>query len=365
MIELRKINKRFRGAAQPALDGVSLEIARGSCCGLLGANGAGKTTLILALLGLTPIDSGAIYIDGQCLTARCGPRRFWRGLGESFKQRIGRIGDGFRRPFGQQSAGAPLPLLTTIGFVPQTAAFYPTLSVAENLAFFAGARGLRGDERRCEIARVVAIADLETRLKQRAGTLSGGLQRRLNLAIGLLGRPQILCLDEPTVGVDPQSREWLLNSVEQMIDEGTTVLYSSHYMDEIARLAHQLVILEQGRVLAAGPYEALLSRLPRRLELHFHAPLPAARLTQLACELGGEPKLPQQIEWSGPLSGEQLRRLGEALVRERDLPEIGRLRYATDDLSALYFSLTGQGDSAPPAATASASPPTPNRVTAK
>ena len=229
MIRIQDLHKQYSGAARPALAGVDLSIPPGCAFGLLGPNGAGKTTLLSVLTGVLRADRGTIHSDGPTL-ARGG-----------------------------------------IGYAPQELAFYPGLSVRENLDLFmvltVGADATSRDE-------ACRVADLSTHLDKPAGQLSGGLKRRLNFAIGLLGRPRLLILDEPTAGVDPQSRNFLLDAVRRLRDSGVTVLYSTHYMEEIERLCDRVAILDAGRVIAEGPLDALRQQTDERLEAVF------LRLTQ-------------------------------------------------------------------------------------
>jgi len=217
MIRLHDLRYRYRPEAPPALDGISIDIARGSIHGLLGPNGAGKTTLISLLAGLLTPREGHITVDGEPIDA-------WRAA----------------RP-------------NAIALVPQDYAFYPMLTVAENLDFFAGVQGLSRRERQRQCSDALAFSRLESVADQRAEELSGGLKRRLNLAIGLTGEPKILLLDEPTVGVDPSSRRFLLEAVRQLADAGCTVLYTSHYMEEIEAVCSEVSIIDHARVLLAGP----------------------------------------------------------------------------------------------------------------
>jgi len=223
MIRFDNLRYRYRPDAPPALDGVSVDIARGSIHGLLGPNGAGKTTLISLLAGLLTPQGGSISIGGEPL-------------------------DGWR-------AARP----NAIALVPQDYAFYPMLTVAENLMFFAGVQGLPRREQQRQCAKALAFSRLETVANQRAGELSGGLRRRLNLAIGLTGEPEILLLDEPTVGVDSPSRRFLLETVRQFATDKRTVLYTSHYMEEVEAVCTDVSIIDHGKVLLAGPIAIVTS----------------------------------------------------------------------------------------------------------
>jgi ABC-2 type transport system ATP-binding protein len=244
MLSIEHLAYRYPNADTAALDGVSLGVSRGSVLGLLGPNGAGKTTLISHLAGLLPVQAGRIVLEG--------------------------------RPFAEARAAQP----TRIAIAPQEYAFYPMLSVAENLACFAAAGRLTGERRQARIAACLAFAQLDRYAGTRAGQLSGGLKRRLNLAIALLPEPELVLFDEPTVGVDPQSRAFLLDAIRTLADQGAAVIYTSHYMDEIEAIADQVVILDHGRVLRAGSLDELLVQDETVLRLAVDG-LPRDELLQL------------------------------------------------------------------------------------
>nr|MBL8410653.1 ABC transporter ATP-binding protein [Dechloromonas sp.] len=240
MLSIDSVSYRYRAAAHPALSDVSLSVPAGGVYGLLGPNGAGKTTLISLLAGLLPSSTGSIFLNG--------------------------------RPLAEARTANP----RAIALVPQDYAFYPMLSVSENLRFFGGALGLGGGELKARVDTAIAFARLEQVVGKRAEQLSGGLRRRLNLAIGLLGRPQLLLLDEPTVGVDPQSRHFLLESIAALPAAGTTVIYTSHYMEEVEAICQRIAIIDQGRVLVEGTLDDILHSPEPVLELHLEQPMPAA-----------------------------------------------------------------------------------------
>ena len=224
MLSIEHLGYRYPRTEQPALDGVSLTAERGHVLGLLGPNGAGKTTLISHLAGLLPVQQGQILVDGQ--------------------------------PLATVRHATP----TRIAVAPQEYAFYPMLSVAENLACFAAAGRLSGAKRDERIAACLAFAQLERYQHTRAEKLSGGLKRRLNLAIALLPEPELVLFDEPTVGVDPQSRAFILESIRSLARHGAAVIYTSHYMEEIEAIADRIVILDRGRRLCAGSLDELLAQ---------------------------------------------------------------------------------------------------------
>lgn len=236
MLEVRGLGFRYPKAEREALADASFIAQPGRILGLLGPNGAGKTTLIALIAGLLPQQRGTILVGEQVLSD-------------------------VRRE-------AP----TRIAVAPQEDAFYPMLTVRENLDCFAAAARIDGVRRRERIDACIAFGRLERHAAIRADRLSGGLRRRLNLAVSLLAEPQVILLDEPTAGVDPQSRAFLLESVRALAAAGATVVYTSHYMEEIEAIADQVVILDHGRVLRDGSLAELLAADGTRLTLRFDAP---------------------------------------------------------------------------------------------
>ena len=207
---------------QPLFEGVNLSIAAGESFGLVGPNGSGKTTLISIIAGVLQPKQGTVRIDG--------------------------------RSYADQRT----EIHRTIAVVPQDLALYPDMSVRENLTFFQGLYPQTVDradtlERAIELTRLHGYTDVK------AATLSGGLKRRLNLAIGLINAPSLLILDEPTVGIDPQSRRFILDAINTLNEIGTTVLYTSHYLDEVEYLCQRAAIIDGGRILVDGKISALLA----------------------------------------------------------------------------------------------------------
>lgn len=208
-----------------AVDGVSFRIFPGETYGLLGPNGAGKTTTISMVSGLIPADGGAVRVLGE----PAGPSR--------------------------------VAVKRHIGLVPQELAIYPELSGRENLAFFGRLQGLRGRDLEGRVSEVLELIGLTDRAKDPTKEYSGGMKRRLNIGIGLLHKPTLLILDEPTVGVDPQSRNAILESVEALSVEGMAVLYTTHYMEEAERLCDRIGIIDSGRLQAEGTRNELIRLL--------------------------------------------------------------------------------------------------------
>ncbi len=208
-----------------AVDGVSLQVARGEVFGLLGPNGAGKTTTISMLTALFPPDSGTITVDGLDLARHT----------DAVKAKL--------------------------GLVPQELALYPTLSARQNLNFFGRIYDLKGKELHARVDEVLAMVGLTERADAAIDTYSGGMKRRINIAAGLLHKPALLFLDEPTVGVDPQSRNAIFEGVEALNRQGMTVIYTTHYMEEAQRLCHRVAIVDEGKIVALDTPTALIRSL--------------------------------------------------------------------------------------------------------
>ncbi|MGF1617153.1 MAG: ATP-binding cassette domain-containing protein [Acidimicrobiia bacterium] len=206
-----------------AVDGVDLQISRGETYGLLGPNGAGKTTTISMISGLLEPDAGSVSVDGHRITT-------------------------------SSTAGKG-----AIGLVPQDLAIYPDLTASENLTFFGKLYGMAGQTLGSRVDEVLEVIGLTDRRDDLTGEYSGGMKRRLNIGIGLLHEPQLLILDEPTVGVDPQSRNAILESVENLSVEGMAVLYTTHYMEEAERLCDRVAIIDEGTIKAEGTRRELVS----------------------------------------------------------------------------------------------------------
>jgi linearmycin/streptolysin S transport system ATP-binding protein len=208
-----------------AVDDVGFTIARGETYGLLGPNGAGKTTTISMVCGLLRRDAGDVTVAG--------------------------------RPMGPNATDAK----AAIGLVPQDVALYEDLSAEENLRFFGRLQGLEGNAVARRVAEVLDLVGLADRARDHVGDYSGGMKRRANIAAGLLHHPQLLVLDEPTVGVDPQSRNAILESVETLGEQGLSVLYTTHYMEEAERLCDRVGIIDEGRLVAEGSRRELIAQL--------------------------------------------------------------------------------------------------------
>jgi ABC-2 type transport system ATP-binding protein len=211
---LRVTHLRKSFGSLVAVDDVSFALERGELVGLLGPNGAGKTTTVSMVAGLLAPDGGEVLIGGSRLQGDTDPNK--------------------RR----------------IGFVPQDLALYDELSAGANLRFFGALYSLSGAALNDAIAAALTLVGLADRAHEKVGTYSGGMKRRLNLAAGLLHDPDVLLLDEPTVGVDPQSRNAIFDNLELLKSRGKALLYTTHYMEEVERLADRIVVIDRGKVIA-------------------------------------------------------------------------------------------------------------------
>ncbi|MCR3921406.1 MAG: ABC transporter ATP-binding protein [Firmicutes bacterium] len=219
LLEIRGLVKRFGDVV--AVDHVNLEVQEGEIFGLLGPNGAGKTTILNMLMGLSRIDDGEIIV------------------------------------FGKDIARQAAVVKGNIGIVPQELAIYEDLTAWENVAFFGKLYGLRGSELTKRVGEALEFAGLSDKAKDFPRKFSGGMKRRLNIACAVVHRPKLLVMDEPTVGIDPQSRNHIMGAVKEIHRQGTTILYTSHYMEEVEEICTQIVIMDQGRVIARGTKEEL------------------------------------------------------------------------------------------------------------
>ncbi len=223
ILKMENVIKRFK--EHLALDYLNLEVKQGEVIGLLGPNGAGKTTCIKTIIGLLPVDEGEITV------------------------------------FNIKQDGKNKEIRSQIGYVTQEVTIYEDMTAKENLAFFGSLYGLRNpllDERITEVEKLIG---LEGRLNEKPKHFSGGMKRRLNIGCSILHHPRLLIMDEPTVGIDPQSRNYILEFVKKIASEGTTVIYTSHYIEEVEAIADRVYIMDLGHTIASGTLQELIARI--------------------------------------------------------------------------------------------------------
>jgi ABC-2 type transport system ATP-binding protein len=226
VLECRGLRKTF--GERVAVDGVGFTIRRGETYGLLGPNGAGKTTTISMICGLLAREAGEVTLEGRSLDT------------------------------------TTVDVKSFVGYVPQEIAIYPDLTANENLRFFAKLYGIEGNELGVRVHETLETVGLADRADEKTDGFSGGMKRRLNIALGLLNRPRLLVLDEPTAGVDPQSRNAILDSVARFSEQGMAVLYTTHYMEEAERLCDRVGIIDEGALKAEGTRRELVSLVGER-----------------------------------------------------------------------------------------------------
>lgn len=248
-LKITNLSKRFGSVT--ALAEVSLQVPEQTCFGLLGPNGAGKTTLIRSIVGRVRPDSGSIALFGAAV----------------------------KSPAAKAS----------LGWVPQDLALYPRLTCRENLEAFGRYQGLGGKKLKEAIAWSLEWAGLTDRAGSTVQTLSGGMKRRLNLAVGIIHRPRLVLLDEPTVGVDPQSRNRLFDMVTDLRNQGATVIYTTHYMEEAERLCDRIAILDHAHVIAEGSKDELITQsFGARYDVRVHLASDGAAAEAWAAAQGGK-----------------------------------------------------------------------------
>jgi ABC-2 type transport system ATP-binding protein len=219
IVEIKNLIKRY--GDKLAVDNVSLSIEKGEILGLLGPNGAGKTTLINSIIGITEIQSGEVFI------------------------------------FGENMKKHSMEIKRRIGVVPQNIAVLNDFTAVENVTYFARLYGLKGKELKESVQRALEFTNLWERRNDYPQKYSGGMQRRLNIACSIVHRPELIIMDEPTVGIDPQSRNHILESIRRLNEEGSTIIYTSHYMEEVEAICTRVVIVDNGRFIAEGTKEEL------------------------------------------------------------------------------------------------------------
>jgi ABC-2 type transport system ATP-binding protein len=305
VLDVRDLRKRY-GTIE-AVRGVSFQIHEGETYGLLGPNGAGKTTTISIVCGLLERDAGEVTLDGHPIDV------------------------------GAVAAKAG------IGYVPQELAIYPDLTARENLVFFGRLYGMGGAQLKARVEEVLALIALTERGNDRTDTFSGGMQRRLNIGIGLLHRPRLLLLDEPTVGVDPQSRNAILESIATLGRQGMAILYTTHYMEEAERLCDRIAIIDGGEIRAEGTQRDLVALIGKRDQVRLTLAgdvLGASRAAGSVRGVASAAAKGDVLEVLVADAGRVLPRLLEAV--EGAGAHVRGVELVTPDLEAVFLHLTGR-----------------------
>lgn len=293
-----------------AVDGLSFAVQPGEIFGLLGPNGAGKSTTLAIMAGLIRPDSGDV---------RIGEHSIIRTTQQA--QRL-------------------------LGVVPQGLALYEEFSAIQNLTYFAKLRGIDKTARKEQIEEILEVIGLRELAHGKVSRYSGGMKRRLNIGIGLLGRPKVLLLDEPTVGIDPQSRRHILDSVRRLAQAGMAVVYTTHYMEEVEYLCSRLAIIDRGRIIAHGPIDEVRSLAGDAVVLRLPAPQEAIQ------EMGGLDGLQSALPFPVEISAGELRIVlpqGSSQAPEvihelqRHGVPLDGMRLESPNLETVFLSLTGKG----------------------
>jgi len=302
MIRISKLVKNYKDIK--ALDSLDLEIKKGSIFGLLGPNGAGKTSLVSILNALINFDEGEVFVKGMSLKTKANEIR------------------------------------NICSLIPQSLALYDNLSVQENLRFFAQIQNLRGVKLQKSIDYALEINRLSSMRDRRAGTLSGGQKRRLNIAIGLLNSPEILFFDEPTVGIDPESRNEILETIASFKDDNKTVIYTSHYMSEIEKICDDIAIINAGKILKQGSLNSFVQ------EDNKHVYIDINEKSSLKNILSSQADMTFIDTKTLSLSSNESKVVSNALLfLEINNVSIKQVRYAHKSLESVFIELTSKGRS--------------------
>jgi ABC-2 type transport system ATP-binding protein len=289
-----------------ALDNLELYISEGEILGLLGPNGAGKTTAIRILSGLIPADSGSVTM------------------------------------FGEKQTVTNLNTKSQMGLVTQEITVFSDLTAIENLRYFGGLQGLKGAELSANVDAVLEFVGLTEHASKYPSKFSGGMQRRLNIACALVHKPRFLIMDEPTVGIDPQSRNHILESVKKIAKQGTTVLYTSHYMEEVQAICSRIAIMDAGRVIADGTLDDLVGRIQHEDKTRFTAVSASDVLTKELQAIAGvkSTTLNDNVYEvvSGAASG-NLNRIIEIAQRHGGITDVSVVKPTLEDV---FLTLTGK-----------------------
>lgn len=305
LLEVKGLRKYY--GSVKAVDGIEFQIQEGEVFGLLGPNGAGKSTAISMISSLIVPTAGEIFFMGKSILEDSGE------------------------------------LKQNLGVVPQEIALYPTLTGYQNLAFWGGMYGLRGSLLKKRIEEVREIIGLNNRLRDRVDKYSGGMKRRLNIGAALLHKPKLLIMDEPTVGIDPQSRNHILDTVLELNRGGTTIIYTSHYMEEVEYLCDRICIMDQGKIIASGTKEELVNIIKGQTQVSIKTEKVDKQLLEGLKSIRGVSNA-EFIEGSLVVTGKDIDLMFPEIIAK--VGELGGSIKSIDvnkpDLEAVFLHLTGK-----------------------
>ena len=292
-----------------AVDGINLEIPSGQIVGLLGPNGAGKSTTISMISTLYKPTSGRLLFDGKDIVKE------------------------------------PKWIKPHLGYVPQEIALYQTLTGYENLKYFGGLYGLKGVELKKRIASVSEIIGIDDRLKDKVEQYSGGMKRRINIGVALLHNPKLIIMDEPTVGIDPQSRNHILDTVKLLNEQGMTVIYTSHYMEEVEALCQSVYIMDHGKVIASGTQEELISQSDSHTAIHMTFDVSVKEYLARFKEIKNVMAITQNTEMDVSILASDNGNSQKEIIHEIMSMDIGLVSFdvTKPNLEQVFLKLTGRG----------------------
>lgn len=304
-IEVLDLHRSF--GETRAVQGVSFDVQQGEIFSLLGPNGAGKTTTISMLSCLLRPDEGDARV-----------------MGHSIRE-------------------DPMGVKSVLGFVPQEIAVYEDLTARENLSFWGKMYGLRGGNLKTRVDEVLDVIGLQDRAKERVGKYSGGMKRRVNIGVALLHKPKVIYMDEPTVGIDPQSRRNILDSVVALKDQGMTVLYTTHYMEEAQELSNHIGIMDHGKLIASGTHDELVKLVGEQTRIDLTLNIPAENILSTWQQVEGVSRVSAENGLVTALvddSNEALPRLFESATSQS--ARITSVDILEPNLEAVFLHLTGR-----------------------
>ncbi|MCT8137993.1 ABC transporter ATP-binding protein [Anaerobacillus sp. CMMVII] len=307
MLQVENLTKTFKNVN--AVTEISFELQEGEILGFLGPNGAGKSTTISMISTLLKPTSGDILLDGNSILKN------------------------------------PQPLRKVLGVVPQEIALYPDLSGYENLIFFGKMYGLKKAELKNRVKEILEVIGLADRAHEKLQTYSGGMKRRINIGVALLHKPRILIMDEPTVGIDPQSRNHILTTVKELNSKGMTILYTSHYMEEVELLCDRIYIMDHGSIIASGTKQQLKELITEANTLNLTVEITTEGFTEA---LKSHPKIKAVIT-EGKVYTIALKNYETSILKdlislaEENQTKIESMQLKTPSLEDVFLQLTGRG----------------------